>query len=401
MKTYTTLRNLYGTLTNNTQTANLTLGDQFINDSIRAISSIRSGRWKWLETLESIPTIANKQSYPIPNNIRHAVDIYVQTYPQNDGQANTNAPTIWFPEIVYDPVIWKKVLSAQLGAGDVPRFVYVQNDTIYFSPYPQSNGNSIYIRGRLNLIDLSIADYTTGTITTVPYTTTFTAVVASGATSATLSSNWSLSTGTWRITFSNGDERNVTLTNGSAAVSWTDGLSSAATATITVETGNGGSIVTGSGTTWVAGMVGRYIKIADTSAANGGDGFWYKINSVESTTILTLNKTYQGTAISGGSATYTIGQVPPIPEAYQVAIVYRAVALYWEQQGDLNRAKIYWTKYDGGVEAGYTTVYGGLISQMMEAEGSTVEGAYIPPTDFYGRINPNNPEPDVASSSFV
>lgn len=401
MKTYTTLRNEFGSITNNAQSDNLTTGDTFINDSIRAIASIRSGRWKWLETLETLYTISNKQSYSIPNNIRHAVDIYVQTYPQADDGANTTAPTIWFPEIVYDPVMWKKVLSAQLGAGDIPRFVYVQNDTMFFSPYPQSNGNVIYVRGRLNIIDLSIADYTTGTIVTVPYTTTFTAVLSEGDTSATLSSAWGLSTGTWRIIFSNGDERNVTLTNGSAAVSWTEGLSDSATATITVETGNGGTIITGDSTSWSAGMVGRYIRINNTSAANGGDGFWYKIASVESTTVLTLDKSYQGTAISAGSATYTIGQVPPIPEAYQMAILYRAVATYWEQQGQLERAKGYWIKYDGGVEAGLSSVYGGIISQMMESEGSTVEGAYIPPTDFYGRINPNNPEPDVATSSFM
>ena len=35
--------------------------------------------------------------------------------------------------------------------------------------------------------------------------------------------------------------------------------------------------------------------------------------------------------------------------------------------------------YDGGMEAGYSKEYGGIISQMLENEGETEEGAYIPP----------------------
>jgi len=126
-------------------------------------------------------------------------------------------------------------------------------------------------------------------------------------------------------------------------------------------------------------MVGRYIQIANTTAANGGDGFWYEIGSYTSATSIGLTKPYEGTAIAAGSATYTIGQVPVIPEAYQMAIVYRATALYWENKEEVNKAKVYWLKYDGGNEAGYNKEYGGLIGQMLENEGETEEGAYVPP----------------------
>ncbi len=394
MLTYTTSLQSYLNLTDDSDT-NQDIGTQRLNESNRAVASIRSGRWRWLETTETIQTVANQQSYSIPNNIRHAVDIYVETSPGD------NQGTIWFPEIVYDPVIWKKVLSAKLGYGDIPRFVYIQNDTMYFSPIPTTNNNKIYVRGRLNLTDLNIADYTTGTIVSVPFTTTTTGAIAENATSATLSSNWTLSTGAYTIIFSNGEYRKATLTNGSAAFSWTTGLESPATTAITIAAENGGSIITGSATAWTSGMAGRYIQITNTSAANGGDGFWYKIARVESATVLVLQKAYQGTAISAGSATYTIGQVSPIPEAYQIAPVYRSAAQYWQNKGDSNKAQMYWRMYDGGVEAGLSREYGGILSQMMEAEGSTVEGAYISPTDFYGRINPNNPEPDVATSSFL
>jgi hypothetical protein len=68
-----------------------------------------------------------------------------------------------------------------------------------------------------------------------------------------------------------------------------------------------------------------------------------------------------------------------IPEAYDTAPVYRASALYWEANGEVARAQQYWRLYDGGYEAGMTKVYGGLVGQMLENEGETVEGAYIPP----------------------
>jgi len=126
-------------------------------------------------------------------------------------------------------------------------------------------------------------------------------------------------------------------------------------------------------------MVGRYIQITETNAANGGDNFWYEIGGWTDATHITLLTPYEGRSISAGAATYTIGQVPVVPEAYQMAIVYRAVALYWENKEEVGKAKVYWLKYDGGNEAGYNKNYGGLIGQMIENEGETEEGSYIPP----------------------
>ncbi len=64
-------------------------------------------------------------------------------------------------------------------------------------------------------------------------TVTFTTTLSGGATSATLTAIWALATGPWPTTFSNGDVRNVTYTNGLTTATWTGGLSSAATATAT------------------------------------------------------------------------------------------------------------------------------------------------------------------------
>lgn len=60
---------------------------------------------------------------------------------------------------------------------------------------------------------------------------TFTGAPASGATSATLNAVWPNATGEWRVDFSNGDSRLVTLTNGATTATWSPGLSAAATVT--------------------------------------------------------------------------------------------------------------------------------------------------------------------------
>jgi hypothetical protein len=158
-----------------------------------------------------------------------------------------------------------------------------------------------------------------------------------------------------------------------------------------VSIANNGTAVVGSGTTWNASMVGSYLQISETTTDNGGDGFWYEISAVVDTTHLTLTKPYEGTAIVAGSATYIIGQTSVIPDAYDVGIVYRATALYWQNQNDLVRSKMYWLMYDGGNEAGYSTVYGGLIGQMLANEGETEEGAYVRPFNRDRLSNPQAP----------
>lgn len=73
--------------------------------------------------------------------------------------------------------------------------------------------------------------YTTTTVGGASLTTT--ASLSSNATSATLTASWSYPTVQQLVNFSNGDQRLVLFTNGSTAISWVGGLSSAATTAIT------------------------------------------------------------------------------------------------------------------------------------------------------------------------
>jgi hypothetical protein len=305
MKTFTDLRSTTAQFCNvsTSDTQKMALIDANINDSIRTMCNLQGGKLRFLEATKDMVTVADQEGYLIPNGFRKLIDLYVYS------GTGTASDTLYTPEMVFDPIRWKKIKQARLGTTDVPQFTYVENQRVLIQPIPATSGHKITMRGRLQTRDLTIADHTTGTI--------------------------------------------VSIANGATAV-------------------------VGSGTSWTADMVGRYIQITQTTAANGGDGYWYEIGSYTSATSIGLLKPYEGTSISAGSAAYTIGQCSVIPEAYDIGIVYRATALYWDNQKD-DRAKGYWMKYDGGNEQGLSDTYGGLVGQMLANEGETEEGAYVPP----------------------
>lgn len=324
MRTFTTFKNDYISLTDNSA-ANETLGETFINDSIRTVCNLQGGKLRFLETTKDVFTIATQETYQIPNSFRKLIDLYIYN------GTGTASDTIYAPRMIFDPTMWKRVLQSRLGTQEVPYFTYIENRTFKVQPIPSVTGNLMVLRGRLNTRNLSIADYSVGTIVSIA---------------------------------------------------------------------NAGTVVVGSGTTWTADMVGRYIKINQTTAANGGDGFWYEIGSFTNATTIGLVKSYEGTSIAVGSATYTIGQVSPIPEAYDISVVYRSAALYWQDKGNTTKSERFWRMYDGGVEAGLSKVYGGIISEMLATEGETEEGAYISPID--QPINPmrNYYNPNQQASGF-
>jgi hypothetical protein len=163
---------------------------------------------------------------------------------------------------------------------------------------------------------------------------------------------------------------------------------------------NGGTTVTGNATSWNTSMIGSWIRITQTSATVSGDGLWYEIAGVSSTTSLTLLKPYEGTTIAAATLAYTIGQTYPIPEEYDMAPLYRALALYWDWQRDQKQSERYWMLYDGGNEIGISEEVGGIIGQMLEEEGETFEGPYISPNKDLS-FDPNNPQPVAPSSAFI
>lgn len=113
---------------------------------------------------------------------------------------------------------------------------------------------------------------------------------------------------------------------------------------------NGAKAMVGSGTTWTSQMIGRYIRITRGDAATTGDGEWYKIAAVGSTTTLTLEKNYAGTTLAAASAPYNIGEMPVLPEAYQILPVQQASAWYWTYNGDETKAKFFSSLFENGIK---------------------------------------------------
>jgi hypothetical protein len=71
---------------------------------------------------------------------------------------------------------------------------------------------------------------------------------------------------------------------------------------------------------------------------------------VTTNTALSLVRSYGGTAIAAGSAAYTIGQMPLLPEEFHDTPVFKAAATYWYKEGDIKRADSFMEKYKDDME---------------------------------------------------
>jgi hypothetical protein len=131
---------------------------------------------------------------------------------------------------------------------------------------------------------------------------------------------------------------------------------------------NGATTVTGNGTSWTSAMEGSYIVIDKSFDANEGDGRLYKIESVTSGTELELARPYRGDSIAAGSASYTIGEIPLIPQEYAHALAYWAAYVYWSTQ-------------DNGQQRArnMAEMYNEIVNQMTIEAQSRASGVDIEP----------------------
>lgn len=257
MKSYTTLRNLFGSLTGDTSTTNLTLGDQLLNDgyrkALRAAPSLR-------EKTSTLSVTASTQFVELPYDC-------LQVMP---GVKVTRSSTVYTPREAPSRDFWNS-LNESTVYSDTPEWYFIDDNQIGFFPIPSTSGtNVVTVPYKRRIKDLSIADYITGGV---------------------------------------------------------QALANAATA------------ITGTGTTWTASMVGRYIRITESDTANKGDGEWYEIGSYSSATSIGLIKAYNGTTISAGNAAFTIGQMPILHEDYHDLPVKYALWQYWDAQDGSDAAQ--------------------------------------------------------------
>lgn len=144
---------------------------------------------------------------------------------------------------------------------------------------------------------------------------------------------------------------------------------------------NGSTSVTGAGTpNWTTPMAGRFLRVTHSNtAASSGDGRWYEISSVGSSTTLTLVKSYTGTSLTtGAAAAYTIGQASLLPEEYQILPIYDALRQFFiSVKPEPERARE------------YSNLYRELYNSLILDWGSNTKNPVLDDGEEGGIINPN------------
>lgn len=154
MLSYTARRNLYGKFTKNTSTENLAYGDTLMNEIEKRV--VNSRPWNFLHRIHTDATVASQQFYNLPVRYKRLV----------------GKPTITVGSQKYQPIeapnreAWDRI-NQTASESDTPQYFFIFNGQIGFYPTPATDDNVITLPYEIQAIDLSIADYTTGTIVSV------------------------------------------------------------------------------------------------------------------------------------------------------------------------------------------------------------------------------------------
>ncbi len=148
MKSFTTLRNLAGSLTQNTSTTNLTLFDQLIQDSHKYLLE----KYFFNEASTTIVTVAQQQFYDLPYD-----------YSKLKTGTITIGELQWTPTEILSRADWDK-LNVFPYYSDIPNNYFIYNGQIGFWPIPSTSANTITFNYKRRVTDLTLADYITGTV---------------------------------------------------------------------------------------------------------------------------------------------------------------------------------------------------------------------------------------------
>lgn len=153
MKSYTTLRDLYGVDTKNTASANLSYGDQMMNDFHRRL--LAKADWPFLHRLRTATTQASTTFVNLPYDVDQVESVFVTVSSQRHSPKPAPSRKFW-DELHYNT-----------ETSDIPEYWFVYNGQIGLWPRPATAGNTISIDCKIRAIDLNTADITSTTITTL------------------------------------------------------------------------------------------------------------------------------------------------------------------------------------------------------------------------------------------
>ena len=330
------------------------------HDRLAATNDLNENQYQTL-------SVANQQTYTLPFDTKDIVNCTILV-----------GGILWQPLEAPNRQFWDALNTIPFYS-DFPQFFYrFKLNQINIFPIPVSNGNPLSINYKRRIKDLEAADYTTGTValsqwklgtfTAVANSATFTGSVLSGTPilanndAVTLSAQGTLPAGftagtTYYVINVSGNNNppaefpeqtftyQLSATSGGSAITPTD----AGTGTFNYT--QSGTAVIGTGTSFTTSMANRWINIPETTSnGTSGDGRWYQIFSVTDATHLTLWNDYQGNSISGAS--FTIGEVPILPEDYQDCALYRALWIYYSSiVPNLEQANAYKILYEQSRES--------------------------------------------------
>lgn len=370
MKSYTVLRSDYGVDTKNTATANLTQGDIWMNDFHRRL--LAKADWPFLHRPRTVTTFAPSSAFTVVAGTD--VGTATSTVLTLTGTEVTFTTTDTLPTglatsttyyLIYQSATTFKVASSLANAyagtaidiTDTGTGTHTVNIQEIFQPLPYD----------VDLIESVSVKVSTTIYTPRPASNRkFFDELRSGTDyKADAPEFWFVEDG--RIAFFPRFSTAGYVATLACKIHVPDlNVADYTTGTVDIIT-NGSPKVTGSSTVWTTPMVGRWIRVTHSNtAASSGDGEWYRIAAVESSTILYLDRPYGGRSLTtGAGATYTIGMMNLLPEAFHDMPEIYATYRYWSKEKD-ERAAAFKEMLVDGVSTLFTTYGFNDLSMILE-----------------------------------
>lgn len=149
----------------------------------------------------------------------------------------------WTDSSTVAPAVYSVISGTSPIAADDTTSIAKRTPAVFFTenggslPASLSAGKVYYIGASPGVYSLTIPEFYVFADPTIPIdpSAILSGTVSVGATTGTLSSNWTYATETLLTTFSGGDVRQVLYTQGSTAISWTGGLVNSATSSLQIQ----------------------------------------------------------------------------------------------------------------------------------------------------------------------
>lgn len=338
MKSYTILRNTYGVDTKNTSSANLTQGDEWMNDFHRRL--LAKADWPFLHRPRTITTYDPDTTFTADagTDVCTAADtVLTLTGTEVTFSSTTTLPaglsanTSYY--LIYQSATTFKVASSLANAyagtaidiTDTGTGTHTMTMVTEFQPMP---------------FDVDLVESVSVKVGTTTYTPRPSPSkkhwdeLHYGSYTNDAPEFWFVEDGKFALWPRAATSGNVITLNSKIHVPDLN-VADYTTGTVDIIT-NGIPKVTGSGTSWTTPMVGRWLRVTHSNtAASSGDGEWYRIAAVESTTVLYLDRPYGGRSLTtGAGAAYNIGMMPLLPEAFHDLPEIYGSYRYWSKEKD-------------------------------------------------------------------